>query len=235
MKTARENTKENIFGIKDRTPGQNLMRAVTNSDQPIGIPPYDYDKMLDILYRALDPDEVELLRRGYGIGRKRQTQKDIAVDLHMDPSEVSAKAHGAVRKLQASPYKAQLRALISSREDLFTIIIDLRNENRSLRESKAGKKALKKLKRRMEALSAENASLRNSIQQMKEEIAIMQTRVADSKSQASRERARAEAIKQAFDETINAASVKFAAAVSNAEETSVNATDERKEGLQSVG
>lgn len=39
MKATKINTKENIFGINSRTPGQNLMRAVTNSDQPIGIPP----------------------------------------------------------------------------------------------------------------------------------------------------------------------------------------------------
>lgn len=222
MKTTRTNTKENIFGINSRTPGQNLMRAVTNSDQPIGIPPYNYDQMIDIMNKALGAEEVDLLCRGYGINRERQLQKEIAADLGVDTAEISPRAHRAVEKLQASPFKAQLRALVPTLEELFASI--MKNASASSKELEYTRALLKQSEAARKACEVENSRLSYEIENVNKklaekgiQLAKSQARAADLYSQAVREKARANAVKKAFDETLEDAREKFATAVANTE------------------
>ena len=238
MKATKINTKENIFGINSRTPGQNLMRAVTNSDQPIGVPQYNYDQMMDIMNKALGADEVDLLCRGYGFNRERQMQKEIAADIGVDTAEISLRTHRAVEKLQASPFKSQLRALVPTLEELFASIIDLRNANETLKNAGTSSKTVEDLKHRYQhaqallnqsetarkAFEAENARLSYEVENANKKLAAKETqlsesqaRVTDLHSQVVREKARADAVKKAFDETLEDAREKFATAVANAE------------------
>ena len=121
-----DKTKENIFGSVYNTPGQNIHHAIIGGNSSIGIPPYNYAATLAIFRKALRPDEADLLCRGFGLARPRQSQKEIAADLNMTKTEVSRKAHIYIEKLQRSPYKSEIKDLSPTAEDLFNEIIGLR-------------------------------------------------------------------------------------------------------------
>ena len=232
-------TKENLFGTIDRTPGQNLMRAVTGSGQPIGIPPYHYGKMLDIMRQALTTAEVDLLCRGYGFNRPRQLQKEIAAELNLDARELSNRAHQAVRKLQGSPYKSQLKALVPTLETLFDEIAELRNANAALQRNQSHDKSLAKLERRCQQTQAlltqseaarknseaDKARLTYEVECLNRELGAKSAQLTEAQGHAARlasqvvqERARAEAVKQAFDETLEEAKARFAAKLTEVEQ-----------------
>lgn len=228
MKTTRNNTKENIFGIQERTPGQNLMRAVTNSDQPVGIPPYNYDRMMSIMNQALESGEVDLLCRGYGFFRDRQSQKEISADLGVDPRDISVRAHRAIEKLQASPFKAQLRGLVPSLEELFAAIESYRNLSVSVRKVKELEHRYHDAEARLEqsesasaALKSENARLSYELEAAGKKLTATEAQLAEARKQVLREQARASAVRTAFDTTIGTmvetAKINFAAAVAGAE------------------
>ena len=232
-------TKENLFGTIDRTPGQNLMRAVTGSGQPIGIPPYHYGKMLDIMRQALTTAEVDLLCRGYGFNRPRQLQKEIAAELNLDARELSNRAHQAVRKLQGSPYKSQLKALVPTLEALFDEIAELRNANAALQRNQSHDKSLAKLERRCQQTQAlltqseaarknseaDKARLTYEVECLNRELGAKSAQLTEAQGHAARlasqvvqERARAEAVKLAFDETLEEAKARFAAKLTEVEQ-----------------
>lgn len=188
--------------------------------------------------KALGADEVDLLCRGYGFNRERQMQKEIAADLGVDTAEISLRAHRAVEKLQASPFKSQLRALVPTLEELFASIIDLRSANETLKNAGTSSKTVEELKHRYQhtqallnqsetarkAFEAENARLSYEVENANKKLAAKETqlsesqaRVADLHSQVIREKARADAVEKAFDETLEDAREKFATAVANAE------------------
>lgn len=121
-------TKENIFGSVHNTVGQNVHHAVIGGDSSIGIPPYNYGPLLNIFKRALCPDEVDLLCRGFGLSMPRQSQKEIAANLGISGYEVSRKAHTCVEKLKRSPYKMEIKALARTAGDLFSEIDSLKNQ-----------------------------------------------------------------------------------------------------------
>ena len=123
-----DQTKENIFGSVHNTAGQNIHHAVIGGDSSIGIPPYNYGPLLDIFKRALRPDEVDLLCRGFGLLKPRQAQKEIAIDLGISRAEVSRRAHIYVGKLEKSPFKMEIKALARTAEDLFSEIDSLKNQ-----------------------------------------------------------------------------------------------------------
>ena len=120
--------KVKIFGVSNNTAGQNLMRAVEKSEQPIGIPPYRQEEMLEIMRAALTSDEFDLLCRGYGINYPKRSQKEIAKELGMEETEVSKMANGAIRKLQGSPYKVMLEGLVPEVTEIFDLISRLQAE-----------------------------------------------------------------------------------------------------------
>ena len=224
MKKTRTNMKENVFGIQERTPGQNLMRAVTNSDQPIGIPPYNYDQMLVIMRKALDPDEVDLLCRGYGFYCERKLQKEISAELGVDPKEVSVRAHRAVEKLQASPFKMQLRKLVPSLEELFAAIEAYDDLDASVKAIKELEHRYDDVKARLrqsedacDGLESENARLAYDLEAVGKKLTAAETQLAEARNQVIREMARAEAVQKAFNATMESAKVNFAAAVASAE------------------
>lgn len=113
-----DQTKENIFGSKDNTAGQNIYHAVIGGNPAIIIPDYNYGPLLDIFTRALRPDEVDLLCRGFGLLKPRQTQKEIAISIGISRVEISRRAHVYVNKLKKSPYKMEIKALGRAPKDL---------------------------------------------------------------------------------------------------------------------
>ncbi len=261
MKVTKNSTKENVFGINSRTPGQNLMRAVTNSDQPIGIPQYNYDQMMSIMNKALNTDEVDILCRGYGINCKRQLQKDIATELGIDTTEISLRAHRAVEKLQTSPFKAQLRALVPTLEELFVSIIDLRSANETLKNAGTSDKTVEELRHRYQHMQtlfeqseiackkyeAENARLsyeietaNKKLEAVKSQLAESQAHVANLINQVNCEKALAESVKKVFDQTLQEAKTNFAARIASIHVNSgtlegLHLSEEVKHRLQNVG
>ena len=138
--------KFNVFGRKEDTIGQNVMHAVTGDEQVFGFPDCKITAAVQIMHEALNYDERDLLFRGYGIGRERQSQKQIARELKTSEAEVSRRAWAAIDKLKKSPYKARMKALVPSVAEINEMIIEAmetknyRKENKELRyrlESKA--------------------------------------------------------------------------------------------------
>ena len=213
-----------------KTPSQNLMSAVLGIDQPIGIPEYEQAKMFAIIERALTADEVELLRRGYGFGQKRQSQKEISTDMGIDYRDVSRRAHTAIKKLQASPYKNQLKALIPTVDDLLATISELKKLNEGLVRAQADPESVRALKHRLQQVQqeltrveaarrkseADKAQLEYEINQAlkateatKAQLAKAQQYIARLTSDVVRERARVESIQSIFNQAFKDAQDKF--------------------------
>ncbi len=117
--------KSNICGLTKLTAGQNLVRAVTGADAPIGILQCRYDELFEIFALALTPEEIDLIDMGYGFRRDRLSQKEIAAQLNVAPIEVSTRMHVCIEKLQRSPFKGQIRKLSASVEDIESLIEEL--------------------------------------------------------------------------------------------------------------
>ncbi len=118
-------TKTNICGLTKLTAGQNLIKAITGADAPIGILECRYDELFKIFALALTPEEIDLVDKGYGFRCERLSQKEIAAQLNVMPIEVSTMMHVCIEKLKRSPFKSQIKKLSASVEDVEALIKDL--------------------------------------------------------------------------------------------------------------
>ena len=137
-----------------------------------------------------------------------------------------------MRKLQGSPYKSQLKALVPTLEALFDEIAELRNANAALQRNQNHDKSLAKLERRCQQTQAlltqaeaarknseaDKARLTYEVECLNRELGAKSAQLSEAQGHAARlasqvvqERARAEAIKLAFDETLEEARSRFAA------------------------
>jgi len=212
MRSTKNTTKENICGTIDRTPGQNLMRAVTGSESPIGIPPYNYDEMFKIFDKALTPVEVDLLRRGYGFTVPRQTQKEIADELGIERREISQRFYAAIAKLQAYPFKTQLRALVPSLDELFNEVAQgrkLKSQHKELREMRyrcdgmqkklsQSEEARLKAESQAETLSREVVSLNQKLDTANMRLEESTARIVELSGQAQAGQEQIDLVRQAF-------------------------------------
>ena len=148
--------KFNLFGLKNNTVGQNVMRYVLGCEQPIGILEYNYPEMKRILSKAMTTYEYRVISLGYGIDCQRIGQKEIATKLDIPVTKVSEIGHKAMNKVKLSPYKVQLENLIPTAQEISQHIVELNDE---LEMSKTSSKALKEAKYRLEAM---NNRLKNS-------------------------------------------------------------------------
>lgn len=219
MRSTKTNTKENICGTIDRTPGQNLMRAVTGSESPIGIPPYNYDEMFKIFDKALTPVEVDLLRRGYGFTIPRQTQKEIADELGIERREISQRFYAAIAKLQAYPFKSQLRALVPSLDELFNEVAQghkLKSQHRELREMRyrcdgmqkkldQSEEARRKAEAQVESLSKEVETLRQKLDAANMRLEDSTARIVELSGQAQAGQEQIDLVRRAFEVVIGTA------------------------------
>ena len=231
--------KHNIFGTSNFTVGQNVMAAVEGEEQAVGIPPYHYGNMVDIMKEALNEDELDLLCQGFGINRPKQKQIEILKNLGLSKNECSRKAHRAVGKLQAYPYKTRLRALVPTVEELFSTIEELQaavnkaNEvGASIKEAnhrlKAAEKSLSDAKITEASLREENARLQNDITQltskadtMKQELDNASNKVTELTCQLRTEAEKASAVKGVFDAAIENLKKDFASSMEAAEKSFV--------------
>lgn len=125
MRKNTNETKKNVFGTADFTPGQNLVNSLNGfkSYHPFGILECNYKKIEKIFDSALNEEEKDFLNRGFGFGRPRQKQNEIAAELGLDPNYVSKVSREAIEvKLQKSPYKGQLKALVPTMEDVNRLV-----------------------------------------------------------------------------------------------------------------
>lgn len=214
----RKNTsKSNLFGTIKNTAGQNLLEAVTNIAQPIGILPYNYHKIYKIFEEALDSEEADMLRKGFGFDCPRQTQKQIADELGVDPSEVSKRAHAAIEKLQASPYKGRLKALAPTLEEINTLIVNgnratdaelkskeyfhrLRNAQRELEKAE---EAARTLEASMTKLRHDLCQAQTTIEQMTAERDVAKRRILELEARVKAETSHNTAARKKFREIVN--------------------------------
>ncbi|MBR2753778.1 hypothetical protein IKD82_01285 [Candidatus Saccharibacteria bacterium] len=225
--------KMNLFGKKNDTPGMNLMRVVEGEEQSYGIPPYNYGKMLQIMRNALRPDEIELLCLGFGINTERcENHSAIAKKLGISTDEVSIKGWAAIRKLQDSPYRVQLRKLnttmteINRRDKIQTDTIKkLRAEIQQLKTKKSDSdsRELKNVRCRLEATTADLESKKKDYKDLENEHSELQyrysrrekelkdqgadlektrTKLAERTDEAKREHSKAEVAKEKFEKTL---------------------------------
>ncbi len=125
MRKNSNETKKNVFGTADFTPGQNLVNSLNGfkSYHPFGILECNYAKIQTIFDSALNDEEKDFLNRGFGFGRARQKQNEIAAELGLDPNYVSKISREAIEvKLQKSPYKGQLKALVPTMQDVNRLV-----------------------------------------------------------------------------------------------------------------
>ena len=152
----------NPFGTQDGRPDENLLKALCRGEVKGGIPGYNYPKMVEILSQALPDEELfEIVTRGLGINRPRQTQKNIATELGVDPGYISKRAHEGVKKLQASPYKVMLLNLVQTPDEVDTYIDKLQVENSHRAELEISNKKLSLENKNLKAKLEEHASERS--------------------------------------------------------------------------
>lgn len=215
--------KMNIFGIKSNTIGQNVIRAIEGCEQPIGILPYNYGKMIQILADALTTEEFDLISRGFGINCQRREQKIIATELGLTEPKVSEIARRAIRKLQASPYKVQLEKLVPTISELAELIESLQSQELDLKKHKKVERRLvateKSLKESIESvkrletenarLSYENERLAKKLTDSKVELEKLQVKIAE-------EKARGDIVMKAFSDNVEKLERDFHASMENA-------------------
>lgn len=159
--------KRNLFGTMNRTPGQNLIIALTNDDETTGIPPYNYTKMYRVFKEAgLSEFEVDVLRKGFGFDMPRHKQNQIAQEYNMDEKVIKKTAHCAVDKLKESPFKMQLKKLAPTLKELYELAgkgLVRKKESQEARETtfrlEQAKKAAERLEEALLNLSKTNAQL----------------------------------------------------------------------------
>ena len=182
--------KSNFFGRKENTVGQNVMAAVEQCKQEVGIPSYYYDKMKAVLSEALTEYEYGIYCRGFGIDRERQKQCEIEEDLGIKKNSLSPMLHKSVKKLRKAPYIDRLRAITKTKAELIDTVAKLRAEGGS-KELKATKhklataeQELTEIKGSNEKLTAENARLEYENGQLtrKLEEALQETQQAREKA-----------------------------------------------------
>lgn len=210
---------KNICGSITRTAGQNLMTAITGCEQEVGIPTCRYNQAIAIMKKALKADELNLLCRGFGIGDgfERQSQKEIALELSVEPGEISRIMHEIIGKLQASPYKSQLRALVPSTNELQRALTLYDRGETNTGEMKAlrykfesAQKEINQLKEDLKVTekckSAVQRELNGVYKKLEEKEAhdkVQAKKIVELEGELLHAQKRSEAVKKAFDESIS--------------------------------
>ena len=220
----------NVCGPISRSAGQNLATAVMGEWQDVGFPPYNYGKVRAILTQALSPEELDLVCRGFGFGRTRQQQNEIAKELKIDGKSVSQAMSQAIAKMQVSSCKKQLRSLIVTPEDLFTKISDLEQETADSKELKAAKyrlqaaeKQCKTFEVELKQMTEEKAALLDDNQRLANKLDAMTAQITKSNDEVARlvdlvsyHKERERLVKEHLDSTIGEIGDEFARAMAEA-------------------
>ncbi len=252
MKMTSNNTfaaKSNICGSVSLTAGQNLVKAVTGADAPIGILECRYEELFKILALALSPEEIDLIERGYGFHRERQSQKEISADLGVEPIEISNRLHVCIDKLKRSPFKGQIKGLSASVEDVNQLVRECKqNEARRLYVDELGRKytnackmasdsdaARQAAEAKAAGLSHDNESLKAQVQKLTNELNAAVKRCAKLTAEAER----ANRLKSALSKAAEALNGAIAAVDAEQKESdefrSVGFTDTTYQALLNVG
>lgn len=204
--------KRNLFGTINKSAGLNLMESLDGTIKEIGIPPYLYGEAIEIMTAALTTEELDIFLRGFGFNRLRQKQVEIAKALGISEAAVSQKGWKALKKLQASPYRVQLRSLVPTAAELFQEIGKLRQQN-DRKELRAVKRQLERaqatlatveaelneVEKENHKLGSENESLAKRLEKSEANLAEAIQRTNQLAIEANRANARAEALNETFE------------------------------------
>ena len=206
--------KTNTFGIKDLTPGQNIVKAIRglqNDDYIIGIPPYNYQKMYRIFDSILKAEEINILKKGFGFECDRVQQNEIAKELGWTKEQVSQTARKAIAKLQASPFKKQLLALEPSVEELYSLAETAMKSKAEIRTTKELSHRLENAQRNLDEANQRNRAMEAELSAKAYEVETLEKRVEaerKDKENASRKLARLEKTLKKVHEDFFGASTK---------------------------
>lgn len=124
-----------FFGTKEYAPGANLMNTLLCRDSEIGIPPWNYQKALDVMAKALNEEEVWIMKNGFGFFTERMSQSDMekilakegkVSDIVWDCGERLLKYLKDLKSLMLSP--EELYAAYQEREQLRTELEQTKKE-----------------------------------------------------------------------------------------------------------
>lgn len=200
----------NLFGSTKKTVGQNVVSAIVDCEQEVGIPECLHSKMQELMALYLNPEEYEIFMRGFGIGRDRQQQKEIAAEYGVNENVISQRAYKAILKLRKNPAKRELLELLPDGDALLQKIEELQDKAVSSKELKeaqyrleAAEKELnemqasyKKLEDNAARLVHEKGQLSLELKLQKVEQDKLREKLAEAISQAGYEKERADKMNQ---------------------------------------
>ena len=197
--------KENVCGITGREPGENLWNAIckTNnvSAELVGIPNYRIPEAIEVLKEFLSPDDVVIVRMGYGLGTTRLTQKEIAEELGLDRNEVSRRMTKAVEKLSRTSARSKLREMVPTTVELYDAFMKRQDNTALIEQAKKDARAITGYQAGIKERNSKILRLSEGWEASKRETAALRKRLEDAEAEIKRlkaENLRLKAEKQRF-------------------------------------
>lgn len=190
--------KRNQCGSKEKSATRNLLIAVMGDQNiPYGIPPYNKDKMIQIIESAIkDKTLVEIFYKCYGLnGHERMQQKDVAAEVGIPDYQVSNLVKECVNRLRQSPYKMQLRSLMVSEVELFDKASRTESAERQLETLQA---EIAKLKAENTRLAEQNEILSKECKESWKRVERLKTESKEKEKRAMHEKAKADVTYESF-------------------------------------
>ena len=195
--------KRNQCGSKEKSATRNLLIAVMGDQNiPYGIPPYNKDKMIQIIESAIkDKTLVEIFYKCYGLnGHERMQQKDVAAEVGIPDYQVSNLVKECVNRLRQSPYKMQLRSLMVSEVELFDKASRTESAERQLETLQA---EIAKLKAEKTRLTEQNEILSKECKESWKRVERLKTESKEKDKRIAIEKARAEGANNSYNQLID--------------------------------
>lgn len=195
--------KRNQCGLKDNSATRNLLIAVMGDQNiPYGIPPYNQDKMIQIIESAIkDKNFVEIFYKCYGLnGRERMQQKDVAAEISVPNYQISSLVGECINRLRQSPYKTQLRSLMVSEVELFDKASRTESAERQLETLQA---EIAKLKAEKTRLTEQNEILSKECKESWKRVERLKTESKEKDKRIAIEKARAEGANNSYNQLID--------------------------------
>ncbi|MBR6505331.1 hypothetical protein IKT18_00590 [Candidatus Saccharibacteria bacterium] len=195
MGTCKKTTyKTYTCGLKDRQPGENLWNSILQfANAPVsvvGIPNHLIPDAIEIMKEALSPEEIALLKMGFGLGTERMSQKEIGEMLNMDKGEVSRRMAEAVQVLsKRTGIRRKLESLVPATTELYEAFKNRQNNTAMAERAEKDARAIAGYKAGIKERDSKVAKLGEALEQKEQETAALRKRLENAESENQRLRA----------------------------------------------